>query len=61
MHTYTLVALPEKNQLSTMNNLKNYLYINGFRHTLKPNNSDTHITLAQATLTDNEVKDLKVL
>lgn len=61
METYTLVALPEDSLLPSLNDVRNHLYIKGFRHASKPNTSDVHISLAQTKLQENQPEPLREL
>jgi len=49
---YHLVAIPQQDDLETLNSLRDYVYQNNFRFKNKPLDSDTHITLTQVDTED---------
>ncbi|MFS8130948.1 MAG: hypothetical protein ACMG57_03140 [Candidatus Dojkabacteria bacterium] len=59
MDKYFLVALPEANSLKKLNEIREYLYFNGFRYSNDLPTSDVHITLAQTNLEDEDILSVK--
>lgn len=57
---YHLVAIPQLDDLKTLNSLRNYIYQNNFRFKNKPLDSDTHITLTQVDTEDTQLLKLKL-
>ncbi len=56
---YHIVAIPKKEDLEIINNLRNYIYQNDFRFKNKPLGSDTHMTIAEADIDDTHIDILK--
>lgn len=56
---YTLVAIPQEEDLKILNNLRSYIYQNNFRFKNKSLDSDTHITLTEVVLEEKEIDILK--
>ena len=54
-----IVAIPQINDLHILNNLRSYVYQNGFRFKNKPLDSDTHMTVAEVEITGDEIAELK--
>lgn len=58
---YTLVAIPQEQDLKLLNNLRDYIYQNDFRFKNKPLDSDTHITLTEVILNnDEDIENLRL-
>lgn len=51
---YSLVGIPQEQDLKLLNNLRDYVYQNNFRFKNKPLDSDTHITLTEVVLNKEE-------
>lgn len=54
MNIYHIIALPNEENLTRLNNIRHYLYTNGFRYSVDPPKNDVHITLAQINSSDDE-------
>ena len=61
--SYTIVALPKDQYLIKLNTIKNYLYLNNFRYTIKTCQENAHITLLQLDwdIPDTLEEDIKYL
>lgn len=57
--TYHIVAIPKKEDLEIINNLRNYIYQNDFRFKNKPLSSNTHMTVAEVDIDDTYIDILK--
>jgi hypothetical protein len=56
---FTIVALPEKSQLETLNTLRNNFYTNDFRYKNKTNTSDAHLSLAEGICNEEDISKVK--
>lgn len=56
---YHIVAIPQKEDLEILNNLREHIYQNDFRFKNKPLSSDTHMTIAEIDVEEGRIEGLK--